>query len=97
MLTSDLVDAVCEALELESAAVDVAERALLLAWTRATLWQWRSGTITSQRAARLLREFSALHGARVVSRRRSMTHDADGLVVPRPTAAYSPACAPTGW
>jgi hypothetical protein len=54
-LTDALVQAFEEALDREANERDPAERATLLAWTRVTLWQWRSGLLTADEAVDNLR------------------------------------------
>lgn len=50
MLTSDLLDAAVETLEQEAREHDRARRAMLLAWTHATIRQWRAGVLTTEQA-----------------------------------------------
>ena len=45
-----LLDAAAEALELEARETCRTRRAVLLAWTRATLTQWRTGVLTTEQA-----------------------------------------------
>ncbi len=92
MLTDDLVQAVCEALDFGG---DRVARAALLACTRATLAQWTAGLLSAETAAARIRRLRVAHG--VVSRRLSVTHQPNGAVVSTPTSAYSPACPPTSW
>lgn len=62
-LTDDLVQAVHETLDREARERDWPQRALLLAWTRATLAQWRDGLITAEQAVVNLRTNRAYHTA----------------------------------
>jgi hypothetical protein len=55
-LTDDLVHAVHETLDREARERDWPRRAVLLAWTRETLAQWRGGLISAEQAAASLRE-----------------------------------------
>lgn len=93
MLTDDPLGAVCDALDHEAAGGDVATRAALLGWTRATLSQWSAGLLPADVAAARIRLLGRVQG--VVSLRRSTTHQPNGEVVSTPTREYSPACAPT--
>src|SRR5208282_3309777 len=54
-LTDDLVQAVCETLDREAREDDQWQRAVLLAWARLTLSQWRAGTISTEQAVTNLR------------------------------------------
>jgi hypothetical protein len=55
LLPGELLDAAAEALDAEAREISLARRARMLAWTRATLTQWRSGVLTTEQAVARLR------------------------------------------
>ena len=52
MLTDELLQAVCDTLECDASEDDPVARAMILAWTRATLAQWSGGRLTPEHATR---------------------------------------------
>ena len=54
MRTLDLVQAVCEVLDLEAMESDLSRRAKILAGARVTLTRWREGRLTAEQAIALL-------------------------------------------
>jgi hypothetical protein len=57
--TTELLDAAAEALDAEACEISRPRRALMLAWTRATLAQWRCGALTIEQAVANLRSCGA--------------------------------------
>jgi hypothetical protein len=80
MLTDDLLQATCDALEHDAAQTDPDARHHLLSWTRTTLARWSSGSLTAEQAAARIRALQRAQG--VVALR---------LRGPRPSTLTSPA------
>jgi hypothetical protein len=56
--TNELLDAAADTLDEEAREISSVRRALLLAWTRGTLAQWKAGVLTTDQAVASLRACS---------------------------------------